>query len=149
MAEPSKLLAKIVAETYDAMVASGEHINLADVVALVAQDPALEGRSRDFFIAAVDGAVKKIDDRRRQPPEQPSLLGDFDQVLALGEGVRRRRGSCDRDDIAAHMTLVMENASRVAEAASREQKRYALLLPYLNEGLTYEQAAARYEAERA
>lgn len=142
------LMKKLAAEYYDALSGRGDKFTRQDVIDALVADPSLDGLAEELLDLAAEAAVKDIDtERTKRDNQQQDLFGDNDRTVALGNNERRRKGACDLDDISRHMALVMDNAARVAEAASKEQREFSLLLPYLQGGLVWEEAANFYESE--
>lgn len=141
------LLKKLAVDHYDTLSLGGGRFDKQDVIDLVLADAALDGLADELLDFAAEKAVGDVDrnrTRRDQNDDQQTLFGDSDRTLALGTNERRRKGACDLDDISRHMAIVMANAARVAESASREQREFSLLLPYLKSGHTWETSARKY-----
>jgi hypothetical protein len=142
--EAGKLLRKIAAELYDQSVGSGDRFDLSAVMDQVERTSAARTLTSQLLRTAIEHAVKAVDEQRRDRSDaQGQLFGDLERVLAIGDGVRRRKGSCDADDYAKHITIVIDNAAKVTAAAAKEQREYSLLLPFFAQGLTVEQAVER------
>lgn len=144
------LLAKLVREHYDDLAESGEEFTLEDVAAAVRADPALDSASEDIVDEAIAGRVRQVDKRRTNESltEQQSIFGDSNQVVPLGEGRRRRRGSMGLTDTIMHLALVDENERQIQEAAERERRRIKELLPYLKaEPITWDVAVMLWERD--
>lgn len=147
MPKKNQLLTKIVTEAYDTCAETGDEFIVADVIERVMVDPTLASCADEILAAAVSGAVKTLDQKRTKS-EALGLFGDVDQVVALGEGKRRRRGSLRATDTLAHLALIEANESQVIAAADRERERIALVLPYqLHHNCTWEDAEAKYLAD--
>lgn len=147
MSDAKKILRKIAANIYDDHAAGGHQFDLDLVRDRVGAEAANASLGDQLLEMAVNDAVTYVDDNRRTRPEQAEMFGDFDRVLAIGDGRRRRKGSCDRADLAAHIAIVSANVAAVTAAAAKEQSEYAQLLPYLTDGTTYEEAVAAWRAE--
>lgn len=144
MSDPGKrILRKIAAEAYDAIADQGHEFDLDYIRELVIADPAIGTLGDALLEAAAEAAVAYVDESRRNRSEQEELFGDLDGVLAIGDGRRRRKGSCTMADYAAHMQIIAANAAAVASATARKQEEFAQLLPYLSAGDTVEQAVAK------
>jgi hypothetical protein len=142
--EAGRLLRKIASELYDQSAGSGDRFDLTAIMDRLERDQSVAALGRQLVRTAIEAAVRSVDEQRRDRPEdQGRLFGDLDRVLAIGDGVRRRKGSCDGDDYAKHIAIIAHNAAKVASAAAKEQNEYALLLPYFAQGLTVEQAVER------
>lgn len=139
--EATKQLRKIAAEFYDNTSGAGDTFDLAAVIDMVERDRTAASLGRALLRAAADAAVRYVDDQRRDRPEtQGKLFDDLERVLAIGDGQRRRKGNCTARDMAQHIAIITANAAAVTAAAARDQQEYALLLPFLAQGMTVEQA---------
>lgn len=147
MSDARKILRKIVANAYDDTAAGGDAFDLDTIRDMVRHEAAHASLGDQILDMAINDAVSYVDQSRRDDREEAGLFGDLDQVLATGEGVRRRKGSCTAGDYAKHMAIVSANAAAVTAAAARKQAEYARVLPYLNDGLTFEEAAAAWLAD--
>lgn len=141
------LLRKVAGEHYDDIAAGGASFSLDEVEKALRADGMLDHLREALLAEAVHRVVKSIDQERRRTPEQGEMFGDSEQVLALNAGDRRRRGSCTRPDLVAHLGHVEANAVKVAVAAERERREFELLDPYLLRGLTHAEAVAAYAAD--
>lgn len=147
MSDARKILRKIVANAYDDTAAAGESFDLDLIREVVRSEASTAALGDQLLDMAINDAVSYVDDSRRSRAEQAEMFGDLDRVLAVGEGVRRRKGSCGAREYAAHMTIVSANVASVTAAAAREQQEYARLLPYLSAEMTVEQAVTAIKAE--
>lgn len=147
MSDARKILRKIVANAYDDTAAGGDTFDLDAIREQVRHEAANASLGDQILDMAINDAVGYVDQSRRDEREDAGLFGDLDQVLATGDGVRRHKGSCRADDFAKHMAIVTANAAAVTAAASRKQAEYARVLPYLNDGMTFEEAAAAWRAD--
>lgn len=147
MSDARKLLRKIAAEMYDQVAENGDEFDLDFVRSLVVSDEAALGLGKQLLEVAAEAAVDYVDQSRRSRPEQTEMFGDMDRVLAIGDGRRKRKGSCKAEDYAAHMQIVAANVASVTAAAAREQDEYARLLPYLARGMNGDEAAAAWRAD--
>lgn len=145
----NSLLSKIVREAYDRRADSGEEFTLADVIADILDDPTLDSVTGELVEAAVAGRVKQVDKQRTDRDQsQEVLFGDSDQVVPLGEGRRRRKGSLRLPDVLAHLALVDENKRNVIRAAELEEAEATRLLPYMRaHNVTWERAVVMYLEE--
>lgn len=142
-------LTKIVREHYEQRAGSGDEFNLEEIKEAVIDDPALDSVTDELVDAAVSGAVRRVDDARTKAnTEQLAMFGDSDQVVPIGEGRRRRRGSLRADNALQHLALVDENEAQVIAAAAKERDRVRALLPYLTaEPIDWDEAVRRYEQD--
>lgn len=147
MSDAKKILRKIAADAYDVVAEGGDEFDLDFIRSLVVNDETARSLGQQLLEVAADHAVKSIDESRRSRPEQTEMFGDMDRVLAIGEGRRRRKGTCGARDYSAHMQIVATNAALVSAAAAREQEEYARLLPHLTAGLTVAEAVAAIKEE--
>lgn len=147
VSDAKKILRKIVANAYDDTAASGERFDLDLIADLIRAEASTAQLGDELLDMAISDAVRYVDESRREATDEPSLFGDFDAVVAIGDGTRRRKGSCDAADMAKHIAIISANAAAVSTAAAKKQAEYARLLPYLNDGQTYEQAAASWRAD--
>lgn len=144
MSDARKILRKIAANQYDDTAASGERFDLELVRQQIRQEAAHAALGDELLDMAIADAVRYVDDNRRDAADTPGMFGDFDAVVAIGDGTRRRKGSCTADDMAKHMAIITANVASVTAAAAAKQAEYARLLPYLTADMTYEEAAAAW-----
>jgi len=142
------IVRKVVQEAYDTTARSGVTFSKDDIIEAAATDSALDSVAIDEILhEVIRSEVDRIDRRRGDEGEDetPRLFGDEDQVIRLGDGARRRRGSLTRDQVLVHMGLVSENVSKVNAAAAREGARVAKLLPHFTTpSTTWAQAIDAY-----
>lgn len=143
------LLRKIAAEVYE-QVASDAGFTLDQVVEAVTMSPSIEHLGDQLVEAAAWAAVKYVDERRTARPEGGTLFDDLERVIALGDGKRKRKGACKQDEIAEHVRIVAENASRAMAAANAEQEEFNLLAPFFStKASTVDRAVRRYRKATA
>lgn len=147
MSDARKILRKITANAYDDVAGSGERFDLEAIKHLIRHEAANAALGDDLLDMAIADAVRHVDDSRREAIDAPGLFGDFDAVVAIGDGSRRRKGSCTADDMAKHMAIIAANVASVTSAAAKRQGEYARLLPYMTAGMTYEEAAAAWQRD--
>lgn len=147
MSDARKILRKIAANAYDDTAAAGERFDLDLIQHLIRDEAASANLGEQILDMAIADAVRYVDESRRDRGEPAGLFGDLDRVLATGDGLRRRKGSCGADDYAKHMAIVTANAAAVTAAAAQEQAEYARLLPYLTAGQTVEEAVGSWRAD--
>lgn len=147
MTEDRTLFRKLLRDHYEKFVAAGADFDLKDVAAAALADPGIADLRDALHDEACRSGIKTIDQERRKRDEQLALFGDPDQVVALPDGKRRRKGSCGVREITDHLAFVTTNAANVNQAAAREQREASLLMPYLADGATWEQAALAYAAD--
>jgi hypothetical protein len=142
-------LTKIVREHYEERAESGDEFGLDEIEQAVHDDPALDSVTDELVEAAIAGAVRRVDDARTKAnTEQLTMFGDSDQVVPIGEGRRRRRGSLRADNALKHLALVDENEAQVIAAAAKERGRVRSLLPYLTAApIDWDEAVRRYETD--
>ena len=140
------MLGKIVREAYDRRAESGDEFTIEEVVEDVLEDPTLDSVSVGLIEEAVAGKVRSVDrSRTNRDDAQGVLFGDCEQIIPLGEGRRRRKGSLTAADVLAHLALVEENLRAVQAAADLERREAEALLPYMLErNLVWEQAVEAY-----
>jgi hypothetical protein len=138
---PTARLNAHVADVYAAQKGAGSAFTIDDITAAaIASVPPQDTEA--LVHAAVKAAVRRIDDRQTARPPQATLWDDLDRVLVIGPGLRRRKGSCNADNMAAHIEIVTTNRDAVVAAADVEIAEYRDLVPHLVAGLTVDQAAA-------
>ena len=143
-------LIKVAYVHYEALADTHQEFTLADVTEAVRQDPALDSAADEVMAAAVEAAVRKVDESRTKESasEQQTIFGDSGQIVPLGGGHRIRRGTMKLIHTMAHLELVNENERQVVEAARRERDRCKALMPYLSAApITWDEAVRRYEGE--
>lgn len=147
MSEDRALLRKLLREHYETAVASGTDFDLDDVVAAAMADPGIAALEQAIHAEACRSGIKSIDDNRRKRDDQLTLFGDPDQVVALPDNKRRRKGSCGVREITEHLAFVTTNAAKVNAAVAREQREAGMLMPYMAGGALWEEAMAAYAAD--
>lgn len=144
---------KLAIELYEEALATGQHFNLDDLIHRLIADLTARWTTDDHSVLgelveiSARKAVEYVDEQRTRPAEQPTLSEDLDRPIKVGAGQRRLRRRMDGADWAQHMAHVNDNAARVNNAAGRENRRYAALVPYLARGLDTEQALRAWQAD--
>lgn len=145
----SKALKAIIDKHYTAAQKLDE-FQVEDVIFAVLTDDELKPSKADLVRMAVVGAVKAMDKTRTAQPKdgEPTLFAT-DHTIALGGSLRKRKGALRLEDVEKHMEIVRANRISVDTSADQEEDDYETLRPWLEEGLTWEQALAEYVAQAA
>lgn len=130
-----RLLAKLITEHYDTAATTDREFSIESVISDVLDDPTLDSCRDEVMLEAVRGGVRKVDRTRTRLGER-TLFDTSDQVVALGENRRRRRGSMVLADVQVHLGLVDTNAAAVAAAQRREHEWADRLVPLMADGTT-------------
>lgn len=144
---------KLAADLYDKALVDGDRFSVAVLAERLHADLlarfASGGRNAvaDLVELTARHAVEYVDRQRTKPTEQPTLLGDLDAAVVVGESTRRSRRHMDNGDWVRHLTYIADNAARVNARAAKENKRYAALAPYLTQGLDTEGALRAWQVD--
>lgn len=143
---------KLAIELYDQALAAGRGFEIEELVERLIADLVERWSSEDRSVLAelleisAREAIQYVDKQRTKPTEQPTLGEDLDRSIKVGGSVRIVRRRMAAQDWARHMGFVNDNAGRVNQAAGRENRRYAALLPYLTQGMDTEAALAAWQS---